>query len=50
MNYLTLELCKTVPAVRRLYTEVEWEEIHQGAVYSAFFYIPYMLMAKYGAM
>ena len=49
-NYLILELCKNVPEVKALYTEQEWEEIRVMAIFSAFFYIAWMCLAKYAHM
>ena len=36
-NYLILELCKSIPEVRELYTEQECEEIRVMTIFSAFF-------------
>ena len=50
VNYLILELLKDVLEVRALYSVVEWTEIGQMALYSAFYYIPWLCLGKYGAM
>lgn len=50
VNYLIQKLLKDVPEVRVLYSSEEWIEIDKMAVFSAFYYIPWMCLGKYGAM
>ena len=50
VNYLILEVLKDVPEVRVLYSEEEWIEIGKMALFSAYFYIPWLCLAKNAAM
>ena len=47
--YIVLFLLLDVVEVRLLFTEEEVEEIKKMALFSALFYLPWMLKAKYAA-
>ena len=50
MNYISLELLRDVPEVYALFFAVDWEHIMQMEIFSAFYHIPWMCMAKYAPM